>query len=41
MQLPAGMSLTWLGHATFLVQSPGGKRVLIDPWVMNNPACPE
>jgi L-ascorbate metabolism protein UlaG (beta-lactamase superfamily) len=35
------MALTWLGHATFLVESPGGKRVLIDPWVMNNPACPE
>jgi len=36
-----GVQLTWLGHATFRIQTPGGKTVLIDPWVMNNPACPE
>ena len=35
------MSFTWLGHATFLFRSPGGKRILIDPWVAGNPACPE
>jgi len=38
--LPEGLSLTWLGHATFLVHTPGGKTILIDPWVENNPACP-
>jgi L-ascorbate metabolism protein UlaG (beta-lactamase superfamily) len=32
--------LTWLGHATFLLNTPGGKKVLIDPWVEGNPACP-
>jgi L-ascorbate metabolism protein UlaG (beta-lactamase superfamily) len=32
--------LTWLGHATFKVQTPRGKQLLIDPWVQNNPACP-
>lgn len=31
---------TWLGHSTFLVETPGGKRLLIDPWVDGNPACP-
>ncbi|HXZ32294.1 MAG TPA: metal-dependent hydrolase [Terriglobales bacterium] len=36
-----GIKLTWLGHATFRVETPGGKIVLIDPWVMGNPACPE
>lgn len=36
-----GIKLTWLGHATFRIQTPGGKIILIDPWVMNNPACPE
>jgi L-ascorbate metabolism protein UlaG (beta-lactamase superfamily) len=36
-----GTHLTWLGHATFRIQTPGGKTVLIDPWVMNNPMCPE
>ena len=23
------------------VSSPGGKRLLIDPWIAGNPACPE
>ena len=36
----ANLELTWLGHSTFLLDTPGGKRVIIDPWVMNNPACP-
>jgi len=36
----AGLSVTWLGHGTFLLESPGGRRVLIDPWLETNPACP-
>jgi L-ascorbate metabolism protein UlaG (beta-lactamase superfamily) len=36
-----GIKLTWLGHATFRILTPGGNTILIDPWVMNNPACPE
>nr|WP_290668958.1 metal-dependent hydrolase [Ardenticatena sp.] len=40
-RLDAGVKLTWLGHATFLIESPGGKRILVDPWVDGNPACPE
>jgi L-ascorbate metabolism protein UlaG (beta-lactamase superfamily) len=36
-----GIKLTWLGHATFRFETPGGKIILIDPWVMNNPMCPE
>ncbi len=35
------LSITWLGHATFLLQSPGGKRILFDPWVTGNPSSPE
>jgi L-ascorbate metabolism protein UlaG (beta-lactamase superfamily) len=35
------LSITWLGHATFLLRSPGGKRILIDPWLATNPSCPE
>ena len=35
------LSFTWLGHATFLLRSPRGKRILTDPWVAGNPACPE
>ena len=38
--LPGGTRITWLGHATFIIET-DGKRILIDPWVMNNPACPD
>src|SRR5262245_12048706 len=37
----ASFSYTWLGHATFLFRSPGGKRMVIDPWITGNPASPE
>ena len=33
-------TFTWLGHSTFLFRTPGGKRLLLDPWVATNPACP-
>jgi len=36
-----GIKLTWLGHATFRMETPGGKILLVDPWVMGNPMCPE
>jgi L-ascorbate metabolism protein UlaG (beta-lactamase superfamily) len=35
-----GTSVTWLGHAAFRVDTPGGKRVYVDPW-LGNPKCPE
>jgi L-ascorbate metabolism protein UlaG (beta-lactamase superfamily) len=35
-----GIELTWLGHATFRIKTPGGTIVIIDPWVMNNPMTP-
>ena len=37
----ASLSFTWLGHSTFLFVSPGGKRILIDPWLTTNPVCPD
>lgn len=33
-------TLTWLGHASFRIDTPGGKRVYVDPW-LGNPRCPE
>jgi L-ascorbate metabolism protein UlaG (beta-lactamase superfamily) len=33
-------SLTWLGHASFRLDTPGGKRIYVDPW-LDNPKCPE
>jgi L-ascorbate metabolism protein UlaG (beta-lactamase superfamily) len=35
-----GIKVTWLGHATFLIETPGGKKVIVDPWVTGNPATP-
>jgi L-ascorbate metabolism protein UlaG (beta-lactamase superfamily) len=32
--------LTWLGHAGFLIESPKGVRIAIDPWIGNNPKFP-
>jgi L-ascorbate metabolism protein UlaG (beta-lactamase superfamily) len=34
-------SYKWLGHATFLFTTPGGLRVLLDPWITGNPVTPE
>jgi len=34
-------SLTWLGHAAFRLDTPGGKRIYIDPFLTGNPKCPE
>jgi L-ascorbate metabolism protein UlaG (beta-lactamase superfamily) len=36
----AHTAVTWLGHAAFRVETPGGKRVYVDPW-LRNPKCPE
>ena len=33
--------LTWLGHSAFRFDTPGGKRVYVDPFLNGNPKCPE
>ncbi|MBI1808811.1 MAG: metal-dependent hydrolase [Gemmatimonadetes bacterium] len=35
------ISVRWLGHAGFEVVSPGGTRLLIDPWLSGNPSAPD
>ncbi len=35
----ANASLTWLGHASFRIDSPNGKRIYVDPW-LSGPTCP-
>jgi L-ascorbate metabolism protein UlaG (beta-lactamase superfamily) len=35
----SSLSITWLGHASFLLGLPNGKRVVLDPW-LTNPNCP-
>ena len=41
MSLGRDVEITWLGHSTFRIVSPGGKIILIDPWTYGNPACPD
>jgi L-ascorbate metabolism protein UlaG (beta-lactamase superfamily) len=40
MGQPVSLSITWLGHATFLLRLPTGQRIVTDPW-LGNPKCPE
>ncbi len=35
------LAITWLGHAAFSITTPGGKTLLIDPFLTGNPACPD
>lgn len=37
---PKPIQVTWLGHAAFEIVSPGGTRLLIDPWLVENPRAP-
>src|SRR4030095_13150714 len=36
----ANLAITWYGHATFAVTTPGGKRIVFDPWLTGNPKAP-
>lgn len=36
-----GVQITWLGHGTFQLRGPTGKRLLLDCWTHTNPACPD
>jgi L-ascorbate metabolism protein UlaG (beta-lactamase superfamily) len=36
----ATLSISWLGHATFIITTRGGKRIVTDPWLEGNPKCP-
>ncbi len=36
----SALSATWFGHSTFLLESSRGCRILVDPWLEGNPACP-
>lgn len=35
-----GIKLTWLGHATFRIETPERKTIYLDPWIAGNPMCP-
>lgn len=36
----AKTTLKFLGHAAFSIETPGGKTVLLDPWIEGNPLSP-
>src|SRR5919109_437182 len=40
LSVMGALSITWLGHATFVITTPGGKRIVTDPWLEGNPMCP-
>jgi len=35
------IGIQWLGHAAFEITSPGGTKILIDPFLSGNPATPD
>ena len=36
-----GNKFTWLGHSAFRIITASGKVILVDPWILSNPMCPE
>jgi len=36
----ADTTLTWLGHSAFRIDTSGGKRIYVDPFLNGNPTCP-
>jgi len=36
----SSLSITWFGHATFAIGTPGGRRIVFDPWLTGNPKAP-
>jgi L-ascorbate metabolism protein UlaG (beta-lactamase superfamily) len=40
MATPQKLSITWYGHSTFVITTPGGKKIVTDPFLENNPMCP-
>ena len=39
MGLPADTRITWYGHSCFEISTPGGRTVILDPW-LGNPRSP-
>jgi L-ascorbate metabolism protein UlaG (beta-lactamase superfamily) len=36
----SSLAITWYGHSAFVVTTPGGKRIVFDPWLTGNPKTP-
>ncbi len=35
------LQITWLGHGSFKILTLGGKTLYLDPWLTQNPSCPD
>jgi len=33
------VTITWLGHASFFIETDLDEKIYIDPWIEENPAC--
>ena len=40
-EMLGGARITYLGHATFMIVTPGGEQIVIDPFLEDNPQTPE
>ncbi len=40
-EMLGGTRITYMGHATFRLTTPGGEQILIDPFLTDNPQTPE
>jgi L-ascorbate metabolism protein UlaG (beta-lactamase superfamily) len=40
-EMLGGTRITYLGHATFRIMTPGGEQIIIDPFLSDNPQTPE
>jgi L-ascorbate metabolism protein UlaG (beta-lactamase superfamily) len=40
-QAKGKVTVQWIGHATFVVTSPGGTQILVDPFITQNPSVPD
>lgn len=38
---PSKTELTWIGHAAFILKTPAGTTIAIDPFIKNNPSAPK
>ncbi len=39
--MPDNTTITWYGHATWGIKTPGGVTIVVDPWLEGNPRCPD
>jgi L-ascorbate metabolism protein UlaG (beta-lactamase superfamily) len=41
MTIHSDVAFTWLGHSTFTFRTADGTILMVDPWLQDNPTCPD